>query len=114
MRSPMAWMLVALLGAGSACGPRQAEVRTAPTADNPNAPAVDVTNTLTQDVNVYVTTGGTDMFVRRVGANATLRVPVQGVASGSVVTLKAVTADNRQTFTRGNVTLSGTVPFRIP
>jgi hypothetical protein len=114
MRSRLTWVTLALLAAVSACGPRQAEVRTAPTADNPNAPAVDVTNTLAQDVNVYVTTGGTDVFVRRVGANASMRVPVQGVASGSVVTLKAVTADNRQTYTRANVTLSGTVAFRIP
>ena len=53
-------LLAAALGIATACGPRQVEVRTAPqTVDTTGAPSVQLTNNLSQAVNVYVTvTGG--------------------------------------------------------
>jgi len=41
-------------------------------------------------------------------------VPVQGVASGTTVTIKAVTIDGVQTYSRPNVVLSGTYSFAVP
>ncbi len=107
---------IALVLAASACGPRQVEVRTAP--PNPSAiaaaPALQVTNSLAQAVNVYVTSGGTDLFIRQVAANSSQRLAVQGIAAGTTVTLKAVTADGARTYSRANVGLSGTVVFNVP
>ena len=96
----------------TACGPRQVEVRTAPTAQSQLQ--LRVSNNLTQPVNVYVNQNGIDTFVRQVGGNATEMVPVQGVPAGTTVTLKAVTIDGARTFTRANVVLTGTYNFPIP
>jgi len=95
-----------------ACGPRQVEVRTAPAS---NQPSVHVTNNLSQAVNVYITSAGADTsFLRQVRANSEETIPIQGFASGSTVTLKAVTVDGVHTYTRNNVTLSGTYAFPLP
>ncbi|HVX38026.1 MAG TPA: hypothetical protein VHB25_00540 [Gemmatimonadaceae bacterium] len=96
----------------AACGPRQVEVRTAPTAASQLQ--VRVSNNLTQAVNVYVTQSGVDTFLRQVSANSQTLVPVQGVAAGTTVTLKAVTIDGTKTYTRDNVVLSGTYNFPVP
>lgn len=96
----------------TACGPRQVEVRTAPTAASQLQ--VRVTNTLTQPVNVYMVQNGIETFLRQVGGNATVIVPVQGVAAGTTITLKAVTVDGTRTFTRNNVSMTGTYTFPIP
>lgn len=96
----------------SACGPRQVEVRTAPT--QPTQLAVQVNNNLNQAVNVYVTQGGTDTFLRQVGGNSSVTIPVQGLAPGSTVSLKAVTIDGVHTYSRQNVTLEGTYVFPLP
>lgn len=95
-----------------ACGPRQVEVRTAPT--QATQVSIQVQNTLNQAVNVYVNSGGTDTFIRQVAANSTVTVPVQGFAPGSTVTLKAVTVDGVHTYTRNNVALTGTYTFPLP
>lgn len=109
----VASVLGAVVAVGTAaCGPRQVEVRTAPT--QATAVSVQVQNTLNQAVNVYVSTGGTDTFLRQVGANSTVSVPVQGFAPGSSVTLKAVTVDGVHTYTRNNVVLNGTYTFALP
>jgi hypothetical protein len=107
----------ALLGAvvavaSAACGPRQVEVRTAPT--QATQVSVQVQNTLNQAVNVYVSSGGTDTFLRQVAANSTVSVPVAGYAAGTSVTLKAVTVDGVHTYTRNNVVLNGTFTFPLP
>ena len=96
----------------AACGGRQVEVQTgpAPTSDV----AIHLTNNASQPVRVYVVSGGQDNFVAEVSSNSTQHLPVTGVASGSVVTLKATTADGSRTYTRDNVTLSGTVPWQVP
>ena len=96
----------------TACGPRQVEVRTAPA--QASQVAVQVNNNLSQAVNVYASVGGTDTFLRQVGANQSATIPVQGFAPGSSVTLKAVTVDGVRTFTRQNVTLTGTYVFPLP
>src|SRR3989442_2693091 len=109
MRIPIAMLLTATL---VACGPRQVEVRTAPA--QASQIAVQVTNNLATAVNVYVSSGGTDTFLRQVPANIVVTVPVQGFSPGSTVTLKAVTVDGTHTYTRSNVTLNGTYAFPLP
>jgi type IV pilus biogenesis protein CpaD/CtpE len=96
----------------SACAPRQVEVRTAPAQQT--QVAVLVTNNLSQAVNVYVTSGGSDTFLRQVAAHTSVTVPVQNFAPGSSVSLKAVTVDGVHTYTRNDVTLSGTYSFTLP
>ncbi len=105
-------ILAATLLFVTACGPRQVEVQSAPTqtADV----AIHFTNNLTQAVNVYVTSGGSDLFVRQVPANSTEHLPVQGVSTGTNVTLKATTIDGARTYSRTGVTMSGTVTWRVP
>lgn len=102
----------ALLLIVAACGPRQVEVRTAPT--QATQVSVQVNNNLNQAVNVYVTSNGTDTFLRQVGGNSSATIPVQGFASGSTVALKAVTIDGKQTYSRANVVLNGTYVFPLP
>ena len=102
----------ALLVAVCACGPRQVEVRTA--APVPAENALQVTNNLTQSVNVYVTYNGTDQFVQQVRPTTSLRLPVPGIPAGSTVSLKAVTVDGMHTYTRQNIVLNGTYIFPIP
>jgi hypothetical protein len=100
------------LAAVTACSPRQVDVRTAPVTQA--QVSVQVNNTLAQAVNVYVRSGGTDTFLKQVGANSSATIPVQGFASGSTVTLKAVTLDGVHTYSRDNVTLTGTYTFPLP
>lgn len=96
----------------AACGPRQVEVRTA--ADLPPQSALLVENTLKQAVNVYVVAGGSEFFLRQVGPGNTLRLPVRGIPSGRLVTLRATTRDGERTFSRESVVLEGTVNWRVP
>lgn len=95
-----------------ACGPRQVEVRTA--APAPAESALQVTNNLSQSVNVYVTYNGSDQFVQQVRATTSLRLPVRGIPAGSTVSLKAVTVDGTHTYTRQNIILSGTYILTVP
>ena len=97
----------------AACGPRQVEVTTGAQPEVAET-GVRITNNLSQGVNVYVVSGGTDMFLRQVGANSTETLPVRGVASGSTVTLRATTVDGSRTYTKDNVVLSGTYVWQVP
>src|SRR5438105_5238564 len=83
--------IAAVLLLVAACGPRQVEVRTAPTQTA--AVAIQFTNNLSKTVNVYVNSGGTDLFIRQVSANTTDHLPVPGISAGTVVTLKATPID---------------------
>jgi hypothetical protein len=114
MRIPVSAMLLAFgLAAATACGPRQVEVRTAPTTASEQA--VQVTNNLSQAVNVYVTTPGSgEIFLRQIPANTVEKVPVQGVASGTTVTFKAVTVDGARTYQSRSVGLSGLFVWGVP
>lgn len=105
-------LIIAALITLGACAGRQVEVTTGP------EPAADVgihlTNNLSQAVNVYVTTGGTDMLLKQVAANSTEHLPVRGIAAGTNVTLKAVTVDGTRTYTRKDVTLTTMYEWRVP
>jgi hypothetical protein len=112
-RSTRAVFSALLIGAAvTACGPRKAEVRTAPTTAS--SVTVEVQNHLTQGVNVYVVQSGNKTFLRQVNANSTVQVPVQGFASGATVGLEATTIDGVKTYSRSNVTLAGNIVFPLP
>ena len=104
------------LSVATACGPRQVEVRTAPpAADTLGAPSVQLTNNLSQAVNVYVNvSGGTELFLRQVPANTVEKVPVNGVASGSTVSFKAVTVDGSRTYQSRSAALSPSFLWSVP
>jgi len=109
-------LLAAGLGIATACGPRQVEVRTAPQpVDTTGAPSVQLTNNLSQAVNVYVTaSGGTELFLRQVPANTVEKVAVNGVASGSTVSFKAVTVDGSRTYQSRSAPLSPSFVWSVP
>jgi len=96
----------------AACSGRQVEVRTGP---EPAAEvALHVTNNLSQAVNVYVVSGGNDIFLKQVAANSVEHIPVSGIAAGSTVNLRAATVDGTRTYTKNNVTLSSMYDWRLP
>jgi len=103
---------LALLLVAVACGPRKVEVSTGP------APAADVsirfTNNLSQAVNLYVATGGTDVFLKQVSAGAVENVPVRGLPAGATVTLRARTVDGTRTYSRDNIYLAANYEWRVP
>jgi hypothetical protein len=105
-------MLSLSMVALAACGGRQVEVRTGP------EPATDVsihlTNNLSQAVNVYVVSGGNDIFIKQVSANTVDILPVAGVPAGATVNLRASTVDGTRTYTKNNVTLSSGYDWRLP
>lgn len=103
---------LALVTVVTACGSRTVEVQTGPqpTTDA----AVHVTNNANQAINVYVVSGGNEIFVGQAAANSTQHLAVSGVASGSTVALKARTADGTKTYTKENVQLSSMTPWSVP
>jgi hypothetical protein len=94
------------------CGPRQVEVRTAPSQSA--EVAIAFTNALSQPVQVFVNTGGSDMFVRQVAANTTDHLPVPGVSVGTRATLKAMPVDGSNGYTKSGVTMTESVTWRVP
>lgn len=96
----------------AACGPRQVEVRSAPTQTS--EVAIHFTNNLSKAVNVYVNTGESDLFVRQVGPNATEHLPVAGVTAGTRVTLKAKPIDGSAGYERQGVTMTDMTTWRVP
>ncbi len=101
-----------MVAATAACGSRKVEVSTGPTPTSDVA--LHVTNNISQAVNVYVVSGGTDMFVAQVPANSTQHLPVSGVAAGATVQLKARTADGTRTYTKDNVAVSSMTMWTLP
>jgi hypothetical protein len=107
-------VLLVALGMAAACGPRQVEVRTAPTTATTDQ-TVQVTNNLSQAVNVYVTAAGSsELFLRQVPANAVEKIPVPSVAAGTSATFKAVTVDGSRTYQSRNVPLAGLFIWSVP
>lgn len=109
--------MIALAALLTGCTGRQVEVGTGPeTAQNSEAAvSLRVTNTLAQAVNVYVVTGGSELFVRQVAARGTEQFVVQGVPAGTAVTLRARQVDGRQVYERADVVLQGGVfEWRLP
>lgn len=93
------------------CSGRQVVVQSSPSPAA--AVSLAVTNRLSQAINVYVVTGGTDAFLKQVAANSSELVPVPNLPSGTSVQLKARTTDGTRTFTRDNVVLQGTVSWEV-
>ena len=113
MRTALVLLLSMITLAG--CAGRQVEVRSEPSqAAQGEEVAIHLTNNLTQAVNVYVVTEGSNLFVKQVAANSTEHLPVRGIASGARVRLRATTADGTRTFTSDEVSLTGTYPWRVP
>ena len=111
MRALLTGLVAAAVAVG-ACGPREVDVRTAPQSQSDVA--VQVTNNLSQAVNVYVVSGGEEVFLGQVPAQSAQRLMAGGVASGSTVTLRARTADGSRTYSRDNVIVSGTYGWQVP
>ena len=68
-----------LLVATIACGKRQVNVETAPRTTA--AVTLNFTNNDASAVNVYVVSGGSDVFLKQVAANSTEAMPVPGIAA---------------------------------
>src|SRR5919108_4384082 len=102
----------AVLLCAAACGPRQVEVRTAPTQTT--EVAIHFTNNLSKAVNVYVNSGSSDLFVRQVAANTVEHLPVPGITAGTRVTLKAKPIDGSAGDERAGVAMSEMVGWRVP
>jgi hypothetical protein len=96
----------------TACGPRKVEVKTGP--QPASEVSLSVTNNLSSPVNVYVITGGNEVFIKQVPANTTESMNVPGVAAGTTVKLKATPVGGSSSYTRDNVTLSGLYEWRVP
>jgi hypothetical protein len=74
---------------------------------------INFSNRTGTPVNVSVVVGTTEIFLRQVSANTSEHIPVQGVAAGIPVTLRATTLDGMRVYSR-DVTLDGTVSWQIP
>src|SRR5687767_4407312 len=105
-------IVAAMLLSAAACGPRQVEVRTAPT--QMSEVAIHFTNNLSKAVNVYVNSGQSDLFVRQVGPNTVEHLPVPGITSGTRVTLKAKPVDGTTGYERAGVTMTEMIEWRVP
>jgi len=103
---------VAVLTFAAACGPRQVEVRTAPTQSAETA--IHFTNNLSKTVNVFVNTGSSDVFVRQVAGKTTEHLPVPGVSRGARVTLKAKPIDGSSGYEKADVTMTEMVSWVVP
>ena len=113
MKALFAALLFASTLSITACGQRQVEVNTGP--QPVSDVSISLTNNTSSQVNVYVVHGGQRIFVGQVSGNSTQLLPVANVPSGSVVTLEASTvSSNPQTYSRSDVTLSGTYSWRVP
>ena len=107
MRRTIAMVVLAL----AACS-RGVTVRTAPTAAT--EVSIKVSNLASQSVSVYVQSGGAELFLKQVAANATEVIPVPGVSAGSSVKLRATLADGSRSFVRESVVLTGVYEWKVP
>ena len=98
----------------AACGHRKVDTTTAPAQPSGPTYTLTVTNNLTKAVNVYVTAGGVDTFLRQVHADSTEQVPVKGIPANTQVTLKATTSDGSSTYTKTSVTLTDGYKWTLP
>jgi hypothetical protein len=101
-----------LVFAVAACGPRQVEVRTAPSQTS--EVAIHFTNNLSKPVNVFVNSGESDLFIRQVAAKTVEHLPVPGITAGTRVTLKARPLDGSSGYERPGVTMSQLVTWVVP
>ena len=110
----LVFLLAAPLGlAAGACAGRTVEVGTG--GELAPAASVELTNNLTQAVNVYVRSGsGSEVFVRQVNGRSTERVAVRGVREGATVSLRIAPIDGAQNYTRENVTVGQGSRVSVP
>lgn len=106
-------LVTLLLGVALVGCHRSVQVKTAPTPSTPPV-TFHVTNNLPQPVNIYVTTGGTDVLAGTVAGNSTSALSVPGLGTGATVSLKARTADGTHTYTRDDVTLTSSYTWQVP
>jgi hypothetical protein len=104
--------LATMLAFVGGCSKRQVEVRTAPA--QATGLSIQVKNTLSQAVNVWITQNGVETFFAKVDPNTSPITPVQGISAGTTVSLKAVLVDGSRTYSRANVVLNGTYVFAVP
>jgi hypothetical protein len=109
---PRVSLLVVALAVAVGCGPRQVEVRTAPTAAATQT--VSITNNLSQAVNVSITGVSPEVFLRQVPANTVESVAVPADIVGKTVTFKAVTVDGSRTYQSRSVLYSGSFIWSVP
>lgn len=115
MRPLVLGVLLAVTTILAGCGPRQVDVRSDPVPAASDASyGIQFTNSLTQAVNVYVVSDGTDLFVKQVAANTTELLPVRGLASTGPVRLRATTADGTRTYSKEDVVLTSAYQWRVP
>jgi hypothetical protein len=113
MKALFAALLVVSTLSITACGQRQVEVSTG--AQPQSDVAVEVTNNTNSQLNVYVVHGGQRIFIGQVSSNATQRLAVANVPSGSVVRLEASTVSSSpRTYSRDAVALAGTYNWQVP
>ncbi|HWG54555.1 MAG TPA: hypothetical protein VN677_14775 [Gemmatimonadaceae bacterium] len=109
------FVAIALMVVVAGCS-RKVKVNTAPTPTPAAAADVsfEVSNNLTQPVNVYVTSAGADILAGQVGPNSTQALTARGVPSGSMVTLKARTVDGTRTYTKDDVAFTSGLRWAVP
>ena len=105
-------LAVLMLAFVTACGPRRVEVQTG--TPTQSSLSLTVTNNANRAVNVYVVSGGQDIFVGQVSANSTQTLSVSGVAAGSTVSLRARPVDGGDGWRKDNVVLAGTYAWQVP
>ena len=93
---------------------RKVDTTSAPAQPSGPTYTLTVTNNLTKAVNVYVTSGGVDTFLRQIPGTSSEQVPVKGIPASTPVTLKATTSDGSSTYTKANVTLSNNFTWVVP
>ena len=113
MKALFAALLFASTLSITACGQRQVEVSTG--AQPQSDVGIRLTNNTNSQLNVYVVHAGQRIFVGQVSGNSTQQLSVANVPSGSVVTLEASTVSSTpRTYSRSDVTLSGTYSWQVP
>ena len=96
----------------AACGPRKVEVGSAPSSVA--EVAVNVTNNLSEPVNVYARVNGEDMFLGQVAGGSAMSLPVKGISTGTTVELRAARMSDKYTYSKTGVVLSGTYLWQVP
>lgn len=116
MRRPFVAIAFALVAVTAVTACHRKVDTTTPPAKEPPGPTYTLTvnNTLTKSINVYVTSGGVDTFLRQVQPTSTEQVPVKGIPGNTPVTLKATTADGQSTYTKANVSLASNYTWVVP
>jgi hypothetical protein len=109
----VAFALVLGVTVAAACH-RKVDTNAAPAQPAGPTYTLTVTNNLTKAINVYVTAGGVDTFLRQVAGTSTEQLPVKGIAAGTAVTLKATTVDGASTYSKGNVSLASNYTWVVP